>query len=51
MVFHPHPYVFLLQHIFAIIKDLTIICMNKCLKSNVQVSSSLHQATMVPRNA
>jgi len=36
---------------FATIKDLTIICMNKFLKSNMQVSSSLHQATMVPRNA
>ena len=35
----------------AIIKDLTIICMNIFLKSNVQASSSLHQATMMPRNA
>jgi len=34
---------------FAIIKDLTIICMKKFLKSNVQ--ASLHHATMVPRNA
>ena len=33
------------------IKDLAIICMNKFLKSNMQVSSSLQQATIVPRNA
>jgi len=36
---------------FAITKVLAIIYMNKFLKSNVQVSLSVHQATMVPRNA
>ena len=43
-VFHPRPDVFCSHTCFAIVKNLTIICMNKLLKSNMQVSSSLHQA-------